>query len=161
MLQIIWFGVLVSSHPGHPHDICASCGVPALCPILPPGAAGSAACDRGTRQHHSRGFIYRYSRFDLAMTPALCPGAHGYGWEGPVLSTPVTYSSLCYLRDGGFTGEEQSLHLNVHHSFLLRAASSWPSVLPDCSMKHQGGDIRVPTTERAKLLFHLPTYKAG
>lgn len=35
-------------------------------------------------------FSYRLTRFDLAVTPVLCHGAHGYGQGGPVLSPPIS-----------------------------------------------------------------------
>lgn len=169
MLQITCFGVSVSSHPGCPHNVCtspgAACEVPTLCPILPPGPAGNATSDGGTRHHHSKTFIYTFTRFDLAVSPVLCHGAHvcsqGVLFSAPQYGCLVVSTSLCCIRDSGFTGDQQSLHLNVHHSSLLRAASSWPSILLNCTMKNQGWDIRFPTTERATLLLHLPTCKTG
>lgn len=85
-------------------------------PVLP-----SVLCVRRSRGCHSRGFSYRLTRFDVAVTPVLCHGAHGCGW-GVLCSAPQSpcwvRCSPCYVRDCGFTGEGQSLHWNVPPSSL-------------------------------------------
>lgn len=60
-----------------------------------------------SRESHGRGFSYRLTKFDLAVTPVLCHGAHGCGQGSPVLGPPISLLGQVQLPATSETGFSQ------------------------------------------------------
>lgn len=101
VLQIICFGILVSSYPCCPHDVSTSvsavCGVPALCPILPLGAAGSAARDREADISTAEGSFTDSPDIGSCRNPCVLPWGTWLQLRGSVLSPPAWLLSHVHL----------------------------------------------------------------